>query len=324
MIIKDEVYGEFEINGVLEELINTKEVQRLKKVHQAGASFLVNPKWDVTRFEHSVGTMIFVNLMGGSLEEQIAALLHDISHTAFSHVVDYALKNDKEDYHENIFMEVIEKSDIPKILNKYGYDYKNILEDESKWTILEQPAPALCGDRIDYTLRDMIHNDIITKEQVEKFLSSLEVKCGQVVINSVDNAEWFVDIYYKEVIDFFMNPLNAYADDRLSKILEIALDKGYISYDDLLKDDSYVLNIIKSIKDNEIIKLMNGLNYKIKAFEDEKNYEIHIVNKLRIIDPGIFVHGSIIKSSKKSKLIMDMNNEARKKALKGIYVRFEI
>lgn len=324
MIIKDEVYGEFNIDGVLEELINTRAVKRLKNIHQSGASFLVNPKFNVTRFEHSVGTMIFVQLMGASIEEQIAALLHDISHTAFSHVVDYALKNKNEDYHEKIYIKVIEESEIPKVLNKYGYNYKDILEDESKWTILERPAPELCGDRIDYTLRDMIHNGIITNEEAHEFISSLEVKCGQVVVNSVDKAEWFVDIYYKEVIDFFMNPLNAYADDRLSNVLKIALDKQYISYDDLLKDDYYVLDIIRNIEDEEIIKLMDGLNYSIRAFEDDENYEIHIVNKLRLIDPGVFIDGSIIKASEMSKLVIDMSNMAEEKALKGVYVRFEI
>ncbi len=36
--------------------------------------------------------MMLVNRLGGSLEEQIAALLHDVSHTAFSHVIDYVLE----------------------------------------------------------------------------------------------------------------------------------------------------------------------------------------------------------------------------------------
>jgi HD superfamily phosphohydrolase len=32
--------------------------------------------------------MLLVRRLGASLEEQIAALLHDVSHTAFSHVID--------------------------------------------------------------------------------------------------------------------------------------------------------------------------------------------------------------------------------------------
>ena len=71
MRIEDKIYGEFEVEGVLEELINTKVVQRLKNIHQGGASYLVNPNWNVTRYDHSVGTMIFIKIIGGSLEEQI-------------------------------------------------------------------------------------------------------------------------------------------------------------------------------------------------------------------------------------------------------------
>ena len=44
MIIKDILYGEFQVEDIFEILINTKEIQRLKKIHQGGASFLVNPK----------------------------------------------------------------------------------------------------------------------------------------------------------------------------------------------------------------------------------------------------------------------------------------
>ena len=40
MRIKDKIYGEFEVEDVLEELINTKVVQRLKNIHQGVRSIL--------------------------------------------------------------------------------------------------------------------------------------------------------------------------------------------------------------------------------------------------------------------------------------------
>ena len=116
MLIRDALYGEFEIDGVLEELILSKPVQRLKEIHQAGAGFLVNSRWTITRFEHSIGVMLLIRQFGGSLEEQVAGLLHDVSHTAFSHVVDVVLENEAEDYHEELFMDVIKQSSIPAIL----------------------------------------------------------------------------------------------------------------------------------------------------------------------------------------------------------------
>lgn len=208
MKIKDCIYGEFDIEQVLEVLINTDEVQRLKNIHQGGASYLVNPMWNVTRYDHSIGAMLLISKMGGSIEEQIAGLLHDISHTAFSHVVDFALNNKEEDYHEKIYERIIEHSNIPNILKDFGYNYKNILYDEEKWTILEKSAPDLCSDRIDYTLRDMFSYGFISQEEVDIFLRNLRIVDGEIVINSIESAQWFVDVYYKEVIGFFIGYLS--------------------------------------------------------------------------------------------------------------------
>ena len=63
--------------------------------------------------------MLLIKKMGGSIEEQIAGLLHDVSHTAFSHVVDFVLDHPEENYHELIFNEVVRSSPIPQILEKY-------------------------------------------------------------------------------------------------------------------------------------------------------------------------------------------------------------
>ncbi|AIE78503.1 Deoxyguanosinetriphosphate triphosphohydrolase [Bacillus cereus] len=92
MIISDVLYREFEVDQIVEELIVSKSVQRLKGMHQNGASYLINGKWNVTRFDHSVGVMLLIKKLGGSVEEQIAGLLHDVSHTAFSHVMIIEMK----------------------------------------------------------------------------------------------------------------------------------------------------------------------------------------------------------------------------------------
>lgn len=75
--------------------------------------------------------MLLIKKLGGSVEEQIAGLLHDVSHTAFSHVIDYVFHNEGESYHEEIFSSVVKNSEIPAILSKYGYNYEDILLDDS-------------------------------------------------------------------------------------------------------------------------------------------------------------------------------------------------
>lgn len=125
MKIYDPIYGEFELESVLVELIHSKLVQRLRNIHQAGGCYLVKKKWNVTLFENSIGVMLLIRYLRGSLNEQIAGLLHDVSHTAFSHVIDYVLDNDNEDYHEQIVRQSIFTSkyqiDIETILNHSRY-----------------------------------------------------------------------------------------------------------------------------------------------------------------------------------------------------------
>ena len=81
---QDRVYGETEIaDPALLGLIGAPTFQRLRGVRQAGPSAIAFPFKDVTRFEHSLGVHVLLRRLGASRKEQVAGLLHDISHTAF-------------------------------------------------------------------------------------------------------------------------------------------------------------------------------------------------------------------------------------------------
>ncbi|WP_100400734.1 HD domain-containing protein [Bacillus sp. FJAT-44742] len=321
MIIYDDIYGEYEVDKVLEELIYSEPVQRLKGIHQGGAGYLVNHKWNETRFDHSIGVMLLIRKLGGSLEEQIAGLLHDVSHTAFSHVIDFVFENKEEDYHEKIYSDVVKNSDIPVILAKYDYNYEEILFDDSKWTLLEQAAPELCADRVDYTLRDMYKYGNISLEEVHDFLKDLIVIEGEMYLQSIDVAEWFVETYYKEVIDFFMDPLNIYGYDILAKTLKLSLEKNVLNSNDFLGKDDELINKIKSSEDNELLSLLRKLNPNVQVKEDRENYDLHRKNKLRLINPSVYRNGELIPASKLSERVRIMGNVAYEKATGGMYVR---
>lgn len=323
MIISDTIYGEYEVSEVLEELILSSPVQRLQGVYQGGASFFVKEKWDVTRFEHSVGVMLLIKKLGGSLEEQIAGLLHDVSHTAFSHVIDFVFDNLDENYHEKIYNRVIANSEIPSILEKYGYHYKNILVDDSEWTLLEQPAPELCADRVDYTLRDMYEYGQISIEEINVFLHNLTVIDGRIYPKNIKVADWFVKTYYQEVIGFFMDPLNIYGYDILANTLKLALDKNVITLDDLLGEDEEVMALIRLSADQEVKGLLDKIHRNVKVKEDRTNYDIHRNNKVRLIDPSVLCGTKLVRASTISDKIKKMGDEAYEKAESGMYVKIE-
>ncbi|RRN74365.1 HD domain-containing protein [Peribacillus simplex] len=319
MLVSDSIYGKHIVEGVLEELIVSKPVQRLKGIHQGGASYLVNEKWNVTRFDHSIGVMLLIKAFGGSLEEQIAGLLHDVSHTAFSHVIDFVLDCKDEDYHEKIYDHVIMESEIPFILKEYGYDCKVIVQ--SKWEMLEQPAPGLCADRVDYTLRDMHQYGYITLESVHDFLHHVIIKNGRMYLDNIDSAEWFVKTYYSEVIDFFMNPLNIYGYDILAKTLKLALAKNLISLDDLLGTDEEVISLLSSTEDDEVQDLLKRIHGNVKVKEDQLDYDLHLKNKVRLMNPSIIQGTQVVRASSLSEKVKNMGIEAYEKASKGMYLK---
>ncbi|PEF92719.1 HD domain-containing protein [Bacillus cereus] len=321
MIISDVLYGEFEVDQVVEELISSKSMQRLKGIHQNGASYLMNEKWNVTRFDHSVGVMLLVKKLGGSVKEQIASLLHDVSHTAFSHVIDYVFDNEDESYHEEIFSSVVKNSEIPAILAKYGYNYEDILLDDSKWTLLERSAPELCADRVDYTLRDMYTYGYISLEEVHSFLEDVIKVKGKMVLQNIEIAEWFTETYYKEVIDFFMEPMNIYGNDMLAKTLKVALHKRIIHADDFLLEDEELISKLQQCNDPEVEALLSKVHRNVKVKEDRNDYDLHQKNKVRLIDPPLLREGKIVQSSVVSENIRQMSDIAYEKAVRGMYVK---
>jgi len=140
----DAIYGEVDIEEpVLFDLMQTQAMQRLRGVLQHGITALIGITRPVTRFDHSLGVMLLVRRLGGALEEQIAALLHDVSHTAFSHVIDYVVDgHDSQSYHEEWKESHLAASDVPHTLARYGYDWRDFLHEEN-YPLLEQPAPRL-------------------------------------------------------------------------------------------------------------------------------------------------------------------------------------
>ncbi|EEK80127.1 HD domain-containing protein [Bacillus cereus] len=321
MLISDVLYGEFEVDQVLEELIVSKPVQRLKGIHQNGASYLMNENWNVTRFDHSVGVMLLIKKLGGSLEEQIAGLLHDVSHTAFSHVIDYVFDNDNESYHEEIFSSVVKNSEIPAILAKHGYNYEDILLDDSKWTLLERSAPELCADRVDYTLRDMYTYGYVSLKEVHSFLEDVIEVDGKMVLQNIEMAEWFTKTYYKEVIDFFMEPMNIYGNDMLAKALKLALHKKVIHADDFLLEDDELIVKLQQCNDPEVEALLRKVHQNVAVKEDRNDYDLYQKNKVRLIDPPVFRAGEVVSSSVVSEKVRQMSEIAYEKAVRGMYVK---
>lgn len=322
MIIIDSIYGEFDIqDSVIIDLLKSQSLERLKSIHQGGASFLVRKGRGGSRYEHSLGVMLLIRYLGGSLEEQIAGLLHDISHTAFSHVIDQVVNNTEESFHEDQKEYFFKNSDISIILEKYNYDTNNII-NESNWKILEQPLPLLCADRLDYTLRDLYNIKAISLVEISQFIKSLFIKDGKIIINHINQALWITKIYTRLVEELFMSPIELFANNHLAKALILAIDNNIISMQDLIiKDDEYILNCLYSAKNQSIINLLNDLTPSLKVFSDKSDYDYKAHSKARILNPLILSGDKITHLSDIYPEITESHNLITEKATNGVYVK---
>ena len=88
--IKDPVHGNIKIPGSVLEVVDSPEMQRLRRVSQLGFSSLVYPGANHSRFEHSLGTYFLTKQVAQNLnlEDQalpVAGLLHDVGHSVSPH-----------------------------------------------------------------------------------------------------------------------------------------------------------------------------------------------------------------------------------------------
>ncbi|MEH6657090.1 HD domain-containing protein [Leeuwenhoekiella marinoflava] len=287
MKYSDKIYGGVEFTGVIKELINTSAFQRLKRIHQGGVIFLVNPKINHTRFEHSIGVMLLIKKIGGSIEEQVAGLIHDISHTAFSHLIDYVLEIEEEDYHENRFEEVLRDKELNSVLKKYQLDINKFIEIES-YQLLEYPLPNLSADRIDYTLRDLFQIGEISTKEILWFLSGLKIVDNRIVLISEEHGKWFQSKYEFLVSEYFGGKQNKEVNILMKKVVKDCLTKRIIQEDDFHQDDFYLIDKI-----NRSVNLKKMIGEIGKMGIDNGKF----IQKKRKVDPEILVDNRVLKLS---------------------------
>ena len=264
--LDDFLYGKMEFPAVFAALLETDALKRLGGIHQSGAIFLVNPDICHSRLEHAIGVAMLIKKLGGSVLEQIAGLLHDVSHTAFSHVGDYVFDYVEEDYHEKVFAEVIYSSKIPDVLLQYGFNVSEIIH--GTFNILEQPMPLLCADRLDYTLRDGIHGGIISRQRAKQFLNSVVLSNGKIAVNQDLEATWINEAFEKLITEVFKRPVHLYANGKMAELIKRLLSKGLLIESDMFKTDTLLLNKIRTTSEGydaiKSIKQLRGFNEYIR------------------------------------------------------------
>lgn len=288
MQIKDRVYGEVEIlEPVLLEIINSPTLQRLKEIDQMGYFEPHFPGTAHSRFEHSLGVWALLKKYDAPIEEQIAGLIHDVSHSAFSHCVDYVLDvgSEKEHNHQdNIFNDYVRKSEIPSILKKYNFGLEYILDDNN-FPLKEKNLPELCADRIDYSLRTaLVFREI---ESAEYFFENLTAENGRWIFKNFESAKKYAELFLKLNTNYYAGLSSAVTFRTVGDYLRHALSKGYIAKNDLYTTDKIVLSKIAPYLDtDERLKLLfDRMNNKIGFQNNPNKYDAEVFCKSRAVAP---------------------------------------
>jgi HD superfamily phosphohydrolase len=182
MILRDPVHGlvSFEADeySIIPRLLDTREVQRLRRIRQLGLTSFAYPGADHTRFSHAIGAAFVMTRFIRRLQEihevlpfwqrvtterardaVAAALLHDVGHGPFSHLFEEALPDgpSHEEWTTRIVMDpstevhrVLAESDpgLPGRVNE-------LVHGRHRLTYLARTVSGTFDvDRCDYLLRD--------------------------------------------------------------------------------------------------------------------------------------------------------------------------
>ncbi|MFH0969713.1 MAG: HD domain-containing protein [Patescibacteria group bacterium] len=299
MVYKDKIYGKFKITEpVVLEIIKCPAMQRLKGINQYGYIGSYLPEAKSSRFEHSMGVFCLLRKYKAPLAEQIAGLLHDVSHSAFSHCIDYVLKNGTErnqSHQDDIFKSHILKTEIPRILKEYKISLDYIFNDKN-FPLKERNLPDICADRIDYFLRDSFCFGEISKKRINYFLNNLKTLNKKWFFASYKSAKEFSKSFFITNGRYYSGLPTALMFKTVGDCLKFALEKGYINKKDLYTTDKEVLDKIRKNveKDKKLDLLWRRMNKKIKY---KFGNGMKISCKSRAIDPFFIKNGKLMRVS---------------------------
>lgn len=294
----DELYGTVEITEpVLLDLMASDAMLRTKGISQHGITALLGITPSFSRFDHSVGAMLLVRRLGAAVEEQIAALLHDISHTAFSHVIDFVFNDHGgQSYHEEKKEEVVAKSDIPAIMLRHGRDWREFM-DEEQFQVLEQPSPLLCADRLDYFLRDLEFLNLANREEIRAALKSLKVVGGQIAVDDVGAARWLAYTFIEADRASWSSFREVGLYQVTAEAIKAADRAGLITEDDLWGSDEALWGKLQSASHPEVKGLVELITPGTRFAWSEEQPSFRIETKVRSIDPLVVTGSSVTQLS---------------------------
>lgn len=298
-------YGTLQLHEpVLIELVQSPAMQRLHNIWQYGATRYAHAHEPVyTRYEHSLGVLHLLRLFGASLEEQIDGLLHDVSHTVFSHVGDYVFKhrNPKTSYQDEIHEWFLAHTGIEAILAAHNFENACSKAAKKCHRCLEQDKPDLCADRIEYTLSGGVLDGLLTDIDVQDLLAHLHFKDHRWFFDDAIWAAKFAHVALRLCEHRWGNAWNMFTDHCACQLIMRALELGLVDKETIhFSCDDHVWSLLQSSDDAELMVWRKRLQQCEAAYTlvaSDQPYDFCMAGKFTGTDPWVLIDGHYVRVS---------------------------
>jgi uncharacterized protein len=253
--LRDSIHRNILVEDWALDIIDTREMQRLRRIRQLGTASLVYPGANHTRFEHALGTYKLAQDACRALSlppedarhVQAAALLHDVGHGPFSHLSEEIAPGPK---HEEISTDLVQWSGINDLLQKAGLEPRRVsdilLGKSERGRIVSGDIDV---DRMDYLVRDAHYTGVRVSVDPERLLMVMTLHEGEFLVREegLTAAESLLVARFLMYPAVYYHHACRYADVMVVAGARDLIDKGVSDFEQIRRmDDAELMAALKA------------------------------------------------------------------------------
>lgn len=324
------IFGDIdEQSKIVHELISSPAMQRLKNIDQSGPEpYFTNNFPMFSRYDHTLGVYALLVKYKVSPQEQIAGLLHDSSHTVFSHLGDIIFQGGAQrdkSYQDNIHDWFLSQMGVDKIIQAYNLTLQDISPKNPKFTALEQDFPDMNADRIEYNLHTGLVFKDLDNNDVQAILNALRYENNKWYFTDIITAKKFAKLSTYYTTSFWGSSHNVALYTTVGAAIKYALKHNLITSNEIhFGVDQEIVTKLKDSKDpviKQLVTIMSNIDdYYVNSNPQE--YDVYQPIKMRGIDPLVMNEGKL---ERLSTLSIDFKHDLQNTkhyADRGVYIKF--
>lgn len=241
-VFKDPVHGYIYVHdAVIWDLINTREMQRLRRIRQLGTTYVAYPGGDHSRFSHSLGVYEVIRQILMAFERNgydwprnhrllamVSGLLHDIGHGPFSHALEEVFGSRHEMWSEAIILDPATEvhAALESVYRGFARDVADVIAGQHEnRLVVSLVSGQLDADRLDYLMRDSIATGVdYGKFDLARIIRVMLPHEGRIVVkrSGIHTVEAYLLARYFMYWQVYFHPVSRSAEVLLRAILRRA------------------------------------------------------------------------------------------------------